>query len=329
VSDLVIKVEDCDLSKICEEGNTSFVQYSGSISMVGYQKLISVLSRAKQNQRKRVILNLVTYGGDASAAYRIARLLQQTFGRVELILTSQCKSAGTLIALGANKLWMTVLGELGPLDVQLVKKDEVFSRQSGLVTESALDVLMEKAFTNYETMFLGIKARSQDSISFKLASDVARELSSAIIGGIAKGIDPLVLGENQRDLEVAVAYGNRLASISRNAKEKTLEQLVRGYPSHDFVIDLDEAKELFVDVALATTDMFKLWGALGIPAISPTQGEPDIKLICNPEIVNLSSSKIRGQRNGSEARNNEIKRQKPKGVTATTVSRRLVRREAK
>jgi ClpP class serine protease len=40
-------------------------------------------------------------------------------------VSGYCKSAGTLIALGANELAFGEHGELGPLDVQIAKRDEV------------------------------------------------------------------------------------------------------------------------------------------------------------------------------------------------------------
>ena len=38
----------------------------------------------------------------------------------------RCKSAGTLLLIGATSLIISDRGELGPLDVQLSKPDEIF-----------------------------------------------------------------------------------------------------------------------------------------------------------------------------------------------------------
>ena len=51
----------------------------------------------KRQRRKNVILILVTQGGDAAAAYRMARCLQNSYERFALFLTGYCKSAGTLL----------------------------------------------------------------------------------------------------------------------------------------------------------------------------------------------------------------------------------------
>jgi hypothetical protein len=59
-------------------------------------------------------------------------------------------------------------------------------------------------------------------------------------------IDPVKLGEIQRAIAIAQAYGIRLNNAyDRNLLEGGLEHLIVGYPSHGFVIDRKEAKALF------------------------------------------------------------------------------------
>lgn len=59
--------------------------------------------------------------GDPNAGYRIGRALQHNYDDVTLLVVGPCKSAGTLIAIAANKLVIGDMGELGPLDIQLKK----------------------------------------------------------------------------------------------------------------------------------------------------------------------------------------------------------------
>lgn len=70
--------------------------------------------------RRNVLLILVTEGGDADAAFRIARCLQQRYAKYTVFVTGWCKSAGTLVTLGASELVVADHGEMGPLDVQSV-----------------------------------------------------------------------------------------------------------------------------------------------------------------------------------------------------------------
>lgn len=62
---------------------------------------------------------LTTYGGSADVAYRVMRLFQRRYSRVKVAVFGQCKSAGTIMAIGADELYMYETAELGPLDVQV------------------------------------------------------------------------------------------------------------------------------------------------------------------------------------------------------------------
>jgi len=85
----------------------------------------------RTDRAKSVVLILVTTGGLADEAYRCARTLQSSYENVTVCVAGWCKSAGTLLAIGGHSLIMGPRGELGPLDVQITKRDELFDRDSG------------------------------------------------------------------------------------------------------------------------------------------------------------------------------------------------------
>lgn len=68
---------------------------------------------------------LHTGGGDIDAAEKITSMLRTTVGkgRFRVIVPDFAKSAGTLIALAADKIIMSDSSELGPIDPQFPKKD--------------------------------------------------------------------------------------------------------------------------------------------------------------------------------------------------------------
>ncbi len=113
-----------------------------------------------RRRRENVLLILVTHGGDADVAFRMARCLQKRYKRFALYVSGYCKSAGTLVAIGAQELVFSEHGELGPLDVQMSKKDELWERQSGLTVNTALTALAQKAFLAFETFFLEMESGS-------------------------------------------------------------------------------------------------------------------------------------------------------------------------
>lgn len=195
------------------------------------------------------MLLLVTLGGDADATYRLTRLLQNRYQEIHLFIPGLCKSAGTLVAVGAHRLIIGDRGELGPLDVQFYKSDELDETSSGLIVEAAVKSLRTTAIEMLEEYFLRLKTGSSGLITLKTATEIASDLVAKILEPISAQIDPFRIGENDLAMRVARDYGERLADRSRNTRDRqSLGRLVNAYPSHDFVIDREEAATLFSHV---------------------------------------------------------------------------------
>jgi hypothetical protein len=206
---------------------------------------------------------LATYGGSANSAFRIGRFFQSFYKRFGVLVLSYCKSAGTIITLGAHRFIMSDFAELGPLDVQLSKRDELWERRSGLLLRSALTSLKDGADDFFRSFMISIKAISRGSVRFKLASELAAEMTKGVFAPIYSQITPEALGEDWQELHVAYEYGKRLADVGGLVSEAAINKLVHDYPSHDFVIDKQEARTLFSQIEDPTTDMYDLASKLG------------------------------------------------------------------
>jgi hypothetical protein len=171
---------------------------------------------------------------------------------------------------------MSPFGELGPLDVQLRQRDEIFGRRSGLITRAAISDLKIHAFELFEHFMLEITDRGQGSISFKTAAEIAASFSGEVMGKIYGQINPDMLGQDFRDLTVATEYCTRLNRKFENIKvnqrdtdDTGIKRLVHQYPSHDFVIDFEEAKEIFQRVELPTATLRRVMKAKLIDMVVP------------------------------------------------------------
>ena len=193
--------------------------------------------------RDRGVLVLTTYGGYAESAYIIARFLKRIYDEFNVCVFGPCKSAGTLLALGATHLVIGERGELGPLDVQLSEKDELARSGSGLEIFTSLSVLTETAFRAFETFLLETVRRSGGNITTRTAAKIATELTIGLVAPMAEQIDPVRLGHEQRAMDIASRYAERLG-----VREAAIQQLTLGYPSHEFVIDREEAEKLLENV---------------------------------------------------------------------------------
>lgn len=223
---------------------------------------------AKRRKRDNVLLFLTTGGGSADVAYRISRCLQDKYKKFVVLVSGQCKSAGTIIALGANEMILTDLGQLGPLDVQLRKADELWELSSGLVAWDALSSLQQKAFAMFEQYLVDLKVKTGGQITLKTAAEIASQLTAGLYGEIFAQVDPMKLGENTRSMNISQQYGDRLGAKGGNILDGTVAKLTAAYPSHSFVIDREEARALFKHVRSATDDELQLVKLLGEVAIS-------------------------------------------------------------
>ncbi|MCM1536798.1 MAG: peptidase [bacterium] len=62
---------------------------------------------------------LETPGGNGVTAEEIARFLHSKFSKVNFVISGEAKSAGTILALSGNEIYMTETGSLGPIDAQI------------------------------------------------------------------------------------------------------------------------------------------------------------------------------------------------------------------
>lgn len=239
-----------DLRKIttqfAEATDSDVLIYTGPVERPYDSELINLCNTF--SRRTNLSLFLCTYGGDANAGYRIARCFQQKYSRFTIYICGPCKSAGTLLAIGANEIVISDNGEMGPLDVQLGKKDEIWETDSGLTILRSIETLEEKAFELFEDCFLKLKMRSGGRITLKTASEFANNLAIGVMSPIVAQIDPMHIGEVSRAMKIGYEYGARLSEVSKNCKEETLNRLTYTYPSHGFVIDRQEAELMFHSV---------------------------------------------------------------------------------
>jgi hypothetical protein len=241
----------CD--KISRSRKQDIYLYNGPIDDEHFGSLVIA---SRKNKYDSALLILCTLGGEANSAYRIARFLQRSYSSFTVYVPSYCKSAGTLLALGATDLIMSDFAELGPLDVQLYKADELWERRSGLIIRSAMESLTAHTFELFESTMISIKAKSFGRVRFTTAADLAAKITIGVLSNVYSQVDPVNVGEDYRDLAVAIQYGERLSELSKNVKPGAVNRLVHEYPSHDFVIDVDEAQELFEKVERPNRDLY-------------------------------------------------------------------------
>lgn len=244
MNDLAEKVKDLD--RLFVDLRTEVFVYAGEMTANGTSVLCKQISQSRESGFDRALLLLATVGGDAHAAYRLARRFQADFKNFSVLVPGLCKSAGTLVCVGAHELAIANDGELGPLDVQIRKRDELVQYGSALDQLKALELLRSEALAAFRHYLLEITGGT--GVSMKTAADIARNLTVGLYSNAFAQLDPIQLGEISRAMNIAQEYGSRLSATASSMEQTALFRLIAGYPTHSFVIDREEAAKLFKNV---------------------------------------------------------------------------------
>lgn len=197
---------------------------------------------------KELDVVLQTPGGDIDAAYLIVRQLRRRANKVNIFVPLYAKSAGTLICLAADKLYLSDLSELGPLDTQIPEEQD----GSPIAYISALNgfkALEQVQLHSLETLDVTTKLMfSRSGLKMAEAIHLAAEFTGRTSGQLYAKLDPMKIGEYARALDVGERYGVKVLTTYRAWSDedarRTVNHLVRGYPHHDYVIDSHELEFL-------------------------------------------------------------------------------------
>lgn len=212
----IIESSGISISKYCLLG---LYEPKDSIDSWDANRIYSALEAENPDRSKDVLLLVAGPGGRVESAYQIAKICKQ-FAKQRFIVTvpRAAKSAATLIALGADEIHMSALGELGPIDPQLG-----------------------------DLPALGVKKAIET-----IASVCERYpgSSDAFANYMSRRITIEQIGYCERVVESAVQYAERLISKKPSLKQRAptiAKQLVHAYKHHGFVIDVEEARSLLGD----------------------------------------------------------------------------------
>ncbi len=181
---------------------------------------------------KGIFLILQTPGGSIEPAYLISKTCSRlTTEKFIVAVPRKSKSAGTLLALGADEIHMGLMSELGPIDPQI----------DGLPALGLVESLKVVA---------GITCEHKES-----AELFARYLS--------RKLELENLGYYARLPESAAQYAERLLNRTQaklpkgSTPQSVAKRLVHHYKDHRFVIDIDEAKEILGGLVKTGTPEYK------------------------------------------------------------------------
>lgn len=218
---------------------------AGDISRATYQTVRQLTGGVAADA---VIVWLETLGGSPNDGYRMMLELKHRFPTVAVVVANEAFSAGTMIALGADQLFMGPSAALGPLDMQIPHPERPTGRSiSSLDVIRAMDAIEARskkfAFEIAESL-LQSRFGLQDAVAegMRAASQMYRPL--------IEQIDPYLLHSSAQSLGMGIMYTGGLLASRRGmleadvlTPEEALEvagQLATQFTTHSHVIGRDE-----------------------------------------------------------------------------------------
>jgi hypothetical protein len=226
--------------------------------------LESIIKQIGTKHGEKLYMVIDTYGGDPSIGYRIMRMLQQQYDLIIAIIPDVAFSTGTLMALGADIIYMHPAASLGPLDTQIQHPTDG-GQISSLEIRENLNTLSGSALS-YATSYY-VRLRNKMQIGKVHASKVAFDAAIKVITPIAEKIDPIYLQMSMRTSRVGQSYASKLLK-ARMLKDypvvadKVSHLLANSYDYHGYAIMLDEAQDELLLTAYSLTNLAEWEGGI-------------------------------------------------------------------
>ena len=245
---------------------------------VSKNDLLSIHDLLCKKQFDALDVVLQTPGGDIDAAFLIIKILRKHAKKINVIVPLYAKSAGTLICLGADQILMTDLSELGPLDTQIAEHQD--GGQIRYISAlNGFKALEQVRLHTVETLDIVTKLLlNRSSMKIPEAVRLATEFSGQTSGTLYSKLNPEKIGEYARALEIGERYGitllTRYCRWQQDKAESVIKTLVQQYPSHGFIIDLEELQ------------------LLGLPAVKIDDGMLDVMIDFRKQLLKMDETII-------------------------------------
>ncbi len=118
------------LNEIEKKRNSTVLSYihllDGAVSIDDFKFFTDVFCDLEEVDIDSRELDIIieTHGGSGEAAAKLVHQCREYFKQINIIVLKHALSAGTLIAIGCNKICMTPLSELSPIDPQIYLSNE-------------------------------------------------------------------------------------------------------------------------------------------------------------------------------------------------------------
>ena len=223
----------------------------------------------------RITLILHTRGGDGMAAWGLLNLFRMFCDELEVIVPFKAHSAGTMMAIGADRIFMTKQATLSPIDPSINHPlaPQVIGAPVGTRTPVSVEAI--GGYLDLARATVG----SDPTAMGQVMVDLARQ------------VHPLVLGDAFRRRQQTQSLAEKLLEPqvkSAENRKKIISFLSSDSGSHDYTLNRREAStlglkvmkcsarlyQLVNDIYSSFRDEMKLREAFGVTAFPPNARTP-------------------------------------------------------
>jgi ATP-dependent protease ClpP protease subunit len=186
-------------------------------------------------------------GGDAHAAYKLALMARSAAARVRVVIPDFAKSAATLLAVSGDEIYLAPGADMGPLDAQMHDEGSLEGQISALNIARAADEVARDAVSM--AVNGGVEVLQMTGLSRSETIEAMLAFSAGFSEPLVKQLDPKVVHHAKQLLAVTAKYAERLLNdVGCNDPTEIARALVMDFPTHGYVISLDQAQELGLPV---------------------------------------------------------------------------------
>lgn len=233
----------------CARGRPAAVFFLANYEPIGTANVRELAESIGDHEFDDIDIVIHSTGGDIHAAYRLISFLRRRSKAVFACIPLYARSAATLLCVGADCIVLDDLAALGPLDAQVFEGTTDNGRpdyKSALNQFKSLERLREFSLESVravaEMLYDRRIQRTEDVLKYSM------EFVAATSGPLFEKIESLRLGDYSQALAIGEEYGKRLLKqvpgLTEARREQIVHTLVHGYPSHEYVIDAAELREL-------------------------------------------------------------------------------------
>lgn len=277
-------------------------------SDIRFEVVSTALSIDRQKASKRLILILNTVGGYPDVAYRTMRHLNTIYEEIIAVVPDFAMSAGTLMSVGADKIYMKQGSSLGPLDLQVPHPTDGGQISTLDIREAAYDIFgLTATITKqlYEQNYFDLKIGKGN------AAKLAHETAVSLLSPMVDKIDPYHLHASYRNAVIGQKYA-RILLMSRMMKDnqsqaiETSKILAENYETHSYAITFDEAVN-FLKLRVEDIDGLSESNFVQLIISNMPEGINFSYGVDEPEFPNTSDSEVNDKSVPKEDAKNEKK----------------------